>query len=50
MRNWECTFRVNSARTVQVVAANSFFEAKKLIEAQYTGSKISWITVKEIRK
>ncbi len=50
MKNWEVTFNVNGKRTVQVVAANVSTDAKKLIEAQYSGSKISFIKVNEVKK
>lgn len=40
MLQWKCTFYVNGRRTEQIVSAVSSYEAKKNIEAQYSGSKI----------
>ncbi len=44
MANYLVKFTVNGRRTEQVVAANSTSDAKKLIEAQYAGQKISFLS------
>ena len=42
---WEVKFTVNGKMTVQVVNANSSIDARKLIEAQYRGCKITFYSV-----
>ena len=42
MPQFKCDFSVNGKRTQQIVSANSSFDAKKLIEAQYSNCKITW--------
>ena len=48
MLQWECIFRVDGIRTETTVSARSGNEAKKFVEAQYVGSKISWITCRRV--
>ncbi len=49
MKQYEIVFRVDGIRTVQIVTAANLASAKKLIEAQYAGARISYVTTKEIR-
>ncbi len=42
MPQWRCSFSVNGKKTEMIVAANSSIDAKKLVEAQYAGAKITW--------
>ena len=42
MDRYECDFSVNGRRTKQVVSARNSIDARKLIEAQYPTSKITW--------
>ena len=42
MQQWKCSFSVDGRRTEMIVAANSQYAAKKLVEAQYAGCKITW--------
>lgn len=44
MRQYKCVFLVDNRRTEQIVTADSQFNARKLIEAQYTNSKITWLS------
>lgn len=45
MFQWKCAFNVNGKRTEQIVNAYNSTDARKLIEAQYSGAKITWINV-----
>ena len=45
MSRYKCVFYVNGRRTEQIVAANNSIDARKLIEAQYSGCKVQFITV-----
>lgn len=49
LKRYEIVFRVNGNRTVQIVTARDLASAKRLIEAQYAGTKISYVTTKEVR-
>jgi hypothetical protein len=42
MQQWKISFSVNGHRSEQIVSANSSFDAKKIIEAQYSGQKITF--------
>ena len=47
MNRYKCVFMVNGTRTEQIVNANTAFEARKLVEAQYGGAKIVWVNVSQ---
>ena len=47
LSQWVVYFRVNGRRTEQTVSANSSYDAKKIIEAQFAGQKITFISVKK---
>ncbi|MEG0409218.1 MAG: hypothetical protein RR623_10130 [Bacilli bacterium] len=40
MAKWEVNFSINGKRTNQIVSAFSSIDARKIIEAQFSGSKI----------
>ena len=42
MFQFKCKFSVDNHMTTQIVTANSQFDARKLVEAQYSGKKIVW--------
>lgn len=42
MEKYRCEYTVGTVRTVQVVSARTPSEAKKLIQMQYAGCKITW--------
>ncbi|MBO5571553.1 MAG: hypothetical protein J5926_02420 [Ruminococcus sp.] len=48
MRDYLVTFLVNGRRTEQTVRAQSQIDARKLIEAQYAGQRISFMGVKPL--
>lgn len=48
-QKYKVSFSVDGRRTEQVVVANSSYDAKKLIEAQYPSSKIIFWSVTQIR-
>ena len=48
MYKYQITAMVNSHRTETVIVANSETAARKLFEAQYNGSKIQYISVKNL--
>lgn len=48
MFQFECSFMVNGRKTVEIVSANSQIDAKKIIEARYAGSTISFWFCKRI--
>ena len=48
MSQYKCVFSVNGRRTEMVVAANSSIDAKKIVEAQYGGAKITWWSCNKI--
>lgn len=48
MHTYLMIFTVNGVRTEQKVSAYSSSEARKLIESQYLGNKIRFITVKQL--
>lgn len=37
-----CEFYVNNVRTKEEVQAQNLFDAKRLIEARYSGAKVRW--------
>ena len=39
---YKCTFSVNVQRITQMVMANSTMEAKKIVELQYRGLRLTW--------
>ena len=45
MPQWKVVFRVNGTRSETIVSAYTSYDAKKLVEAQYFGQKVSFITV-----
>lgn len=45
MAQWKVSFSVNNRRSEQIVSANTSIDAKKLIEAQYGGQKITFWSV-----
>ena len=49
MSQWKCIFSVNGKRTETVVAAYTSIDAKKIVEAQYSGCKITWWSCKKAR-
>ena len=49
MYQWKCDFSVDGRRTVQIVSARGFTDAKKLIEAQYPHSRIMWYSVTQVK-
>lgn len=46
MKQWLVDFSVNNHRSQQVVSSFTSIEAKKLIEAQYSGQKVTFFGVK----
>lgn len=46
MREYKVVFYVNNIRTETIVSARSTSEARKLVEAQYSGAKVTIIQVK----
>ena len=48
MQTWEIKFKVNSTETIQTVKASSDFAAKKIIEAQFAGSKVIFLGSRRI--
>ena len=42
MHRYECDFSVNGTRTKQIVVAQNSIAARKIIESQYPGAKITW--------
>ena len=48
MPQYKVVFRVNGSRSETVVSANSSTAARKLIEAQYAGQKVSIISVTRV--
>ena len=42
MNKYKCVFTVDGRRTEQIITANTSFDAKKLIEAQYQNCRILW--------
>lgn len=47
MKQWIVDFSVNNRRSKQIVSANTSFDAKKLIESQYSGQKVVFFGCKE---
>ena len=45
MREYKVVFYVNNIRTEAVVLARSTSEARKLVEAQYSGAKVRIVQV-----
>lgn len=41
---YRLTFTVNGKRTEQIVKANSLSDAKRMIQAQYSGARIRFIS------
>ena len=39
---YKCVFSVNGQRITQMVMANSTMEAKKIVELQYRGLRLTW--------
>ena len=48
MHQYLCSFSIDGKRTEQIVSANGMLEAKKIIEAQYKGCRITWWNVKRV--
>ncbi len=48
MSQYKCVFYVNSTKSEQVVSARSSVDAKRLIEAQYAGAKVRWISCNRV--
>ena len=48
MRQWRCVYSVNGTKTEEIVSAFTSFDAKKLVEARYPGSKIIWWRCEQI--
>lgn len=47
MQQWKISFSVNGHRSEQIVSANTSIDAKKIIEAQFSGQKITfWSTTR----
>lgn len=44
MNTYKLTFTVNGKRTETIVRANSIMDAKKLVQAQYAGARINFIS------
>ena len=42
MPKWKCVFSVDTRRTEQIVSATTRIDARKIIESQYRGCKITW--------
>ena len=45
-----CDFYVNNIRTKEEVIANDSFSARKLVQARYPNSKITWIGSPKLTK
>lgn len=45
MPQWNVVFTVNGRRREAIVSANSSYDARKLVEAQYVGQRVSFINV-----
>ncbi len=48
MKQYEVVFRVDGRRTETVVSAYTRSDAEKLVEAQYSGSKVSIIRISSV--
>ena len=48
MHQYKITFSVDGRRTEQIVSANSTYDAKRLIEAQYPNCKINFLNIKQL--
>ena len=48
MYQYKCTFRVNGNRTEQIVSANTAYDARQIIEAQYSGAKLIFFYAERI--
>lgn len=48
MHQWKCVFSVNGTRTETIVSASNSFDARKIVESQYTNCKIQWVNVTRI--
>lgn len=48
MKQYQVTFTVNGKRTQQNVSANSYSDAKKLVQAQYSGSNVVIVNCKDL--
>ena len=45
MPQWKVVFTVNGRRSDTIVSANSSYDARKLVEAQYAVQRVSFINV-----
>ena len=46
MYTYKVEFYVNGRRTEQIIRANSYNDARKLIEAQYANCKVSFASIR----
>lgn len=48
MKQYQVTFTVNGKRVQQNVATTSYSDAKKIVLAQYNGSKVAIVNCKDL--
>lgn len=45
MPQWKVVFTVNGRRSEEVISANTSYDARELVEAQYAGQRVVFINV-----
>ena len=45
---YKCIYSVNGAKTEEIIIANGPIDARKIIEARYSGAKITWWSCNQV--
>lgn len=48
MKQWKIVFHINGRRFETIISANSHMDARRLLEAQYSGSKVVIFSVTQV--